>query len=263
VDTTSTKPDYYLFKPRDEDLLSFYEKFSKITDIFPVNSVGIVTARDDFAVSFDRNVLERRIRQFVDKNLPDEVIKYTFNLYDTSKFKLSESRKEVMQEPNWQKHIVKLLYRPFDERWVFYHDSVVERTRKEVMQHMLMGENLGLITSRIIKGDKYQHTFVSCNITDAALLAANTASSSYLFPLYLYTKQEKPKKKSVKLSSWLIFEPRADYSIVRKPNISGEIFEKLAGLYNEIPSPEKILYYIYAILYSNTYRTKYAEFLEN
>jgi len=60
----------------------------------------------------------------------------------------------------------------------------------------------------------------------------------------------------------LIFEPRADYSIVHKPNISGEIFEKLAGLYNEIPSPEKILYYIYAILYSNTYRTKYAEYLK-
>ena len=256
------KPDYYLFKPRDEDLLSFYEKFSKITDIFPVNSVGIVTARDDFAVAFDRNVLERRIRQFVDKNLPDEVIKYTFNLYDTSKFKLSESRKEVMQEPNWQKHIVKLLYRPFDERWVFYHDSVVERTRKEVMQHMLMGENLGLITIRRSRSpETWRFAFISNTIISGAT-SISSLDINYLFPLYLYTKQEKPKKKSVKLSSWLIFEPRADYSILRKPNISGEIFEKLAVLYNEMPSPEKILYYIYAILFSNTYRTKYAEFLK-
>jgi len=31
--------------------------------------------------------------------------------------------------------------------------------------------------------------------------------------------------------------------------------------YKKAPTPEQIFYYIYAILYSNTYRTKYAEFL--
>jgi predicted helicase len=36
----------------------------------------------------------------------------------------------------------------------------------------------------------------------------------------------------------------------------------LTKQYKHAPAPEEIFYYIYAILYSNTYRTKYAEFLK-
>jgi len=254
-------PEFYLFIPRDETLLKKYETYPKITEIFPVNSVGIVTARDNFAVAVDREALKRRLRQFIDKNLPDEIIRQTYKINDTDKFKLPEARGSVMKDPEWQEHIVRLLYRPFDERWVFYHDAVIERSRKEVMQHMLLGDNLGLITSRIIKGGIYQHAFTTKNITDAALLAANTASSSYLFPLYLYQKPEKPKKKGIKLSSWLLFEPEADY-YARKSNIPKGFIERLTRQYKKPPSPEEILYYIYAVLYSNTYRRRYAEFLK-
>lgn len=36
----------------------------------------------------------------------------------------------------------------------------------------------------------------------------------------------------------------------------------LSKTYGKKPSPEEIFYYIYAVLYSNTYRTQYAEFLK-
>lgn len=61
------KSEFYLFIPRDEGLLKAYETYPKITDIFPVNSVGIVTSRDNFVIDFDRNALKRRIMQFRDK----------------------------------------------------------------------------------------------------------------------------------------------------------------------------------------------------
>jgi len=267
-DITNTKwkilkprSEFYLFIPRDESLLKHYEAYPKITEIFQLNSVGVVTARDNFVIAFEREELKRRFRQFTDKNMPDEIIRQTYELNDTGKFKLTDARKEVMMVSDWERCIVKILYRPFDERWIFYHDAVIERSREEVMRHMLLGENLGLITSRIIKGGNYQHVFITKDITDAALLAANTASSSYLFPLYLYQKQEKPKNKTVKLSSWLLFEPQADY-YARKPNISGEFINMLTTQYRKSLSPEEILYYIYAVLYSNSYRSRYAQFLK-
>jgi predicted helicase len=59
----------------------------------------------------------------------------------------------------------------------------------------------------------------------------------------------------------MLFEPQAEYS-VKRPNISPQSIERLTKQYKHAPAPEEIFYYIYAILYSNIYRTKYAEFLK-
>ncbi|MGB9771956.1 MAG: type ISP restriction/modification enzyme [Candidatus Kapaibacteriota bacterium] len=255
------KSEFYLFIPRDERLLKQYETYPKITEIFPVNSVGIVTARDEFAIAFEQEILKRRLRQFIDKKLSDEIIRQTYNLNDTDRFKLSDVRNELMKEPDLHRFIFEILYRPFDQRWIFYHDAVVERSRKEVMQHMLLGENLGLITIRRSRSsDIWRYVFVTDKII-AGATAITALDINYLFPLYLYQKTEKPKKKTVKLSSWLLFEPGADY-YVKKPNISDRFMERLTGQYKKTPAPEEILSYIYAVLYSNTYRTRYAEFLK-
>ncbi len=59
----------------------------------------------------------------------------------------------------------------------------------------------------------------------------------------------------------MLFEAEAEYN-ARKPNLSPEFVDKLSKAYKKSPSPEEIFYYIYAVLYSETYRTKYAEFLK-
>jgi predicted helicase len=48
----------------------------------------------------------------------------------------------------------------------------------------------------------------------------------------------------------------------RKPNLNPELVELLAEAYGKEPMPEEIFHYIYAVLYSNIYRSKYAEFLK-
>ncbi len=59
----------------------------------------------------------------------------------------------------------------------------------------------------------------------------------------------------------MLFEPQAEYG-VKKPNLSLAFVERLTKEYRKSPSPEEIFHYIYSVLYSNTYRTKYAEFLK-
>ncbi len=59
----------------------------------------------------------------------------------------------------------------------------------------------------------------------------------------------------------MLFEPQAEYE-VKKPNLSPAFIEKLTREFKKMPSPEEIFYYIYAVLYSNIYRTKYVEFLK-
>ena len=252
------KSEFYLFIPREEKLLKLYESYPKITDIFPVNSVGVLTTRDNFVIDFDKETLKRRFRMFCDKKLPDEIIGQTFGLKDKSNWKLKDARKNVMEDENREDSITQILYRPFDVRWIFYHNEVIERPRKEVMQHM-MQENIGLITNRQVNGE-FRHALCSNIIINDCTVSLETKERSYLFPLYLYQKKDNPKKRSHR-SIMMLFEPEADY-LAKKPNISQVIIEQLTMDFGKTPSPEQIFYYIYAILYSNIYRTKYAEFLK-
>ncbi|MBE0426400.1 MAG: hypothetical protein IBX72_07110 [Nitrospirae bacterium] len=59
----------------------------------------------------------------------------------------------------------------------------------------------------------------------------------------------------------MLFEPQADYG-VKRSNLSQALVEKLTKEYKKTPTPEQIFFYIYSIIYSNIYRTKYAEFLK-
>ncbi len=48
----SPSSPFYFFVPKQEKHKARYESYPRITQIFPVNSVGVVTARDSFAIDF-------------------------------------------------------------------------------------------------------------------------------------------------------------------------------------------------------------------
>jgi predicted helicase len=166
-------------------------------------------------------------------------------------WRVSDARKELQKEKDLEKYFTKILYRPFDVRNIFYHDSVVWRTRKEVMRHMLQ-ENLGLTIGRQgqVVGSEYlwNLVFVADSIIDLNLFYRG---GEQIFPLYLYPSSDKKD----------LFDEGASQT-EKAPNIKPEIFDMLAKYFQKTPTPEEIFYYIYAVLYSNIYRTKYAEFLK-
>jgi len=254
VNTTKWKPikpksEFYLFVPRDETTFDQYNQYPKITDIFPVNSVGIVTARDEFVIDFDKNALRRRIMMFRDKKVLDEIISATFGLKDKSNWKLKEARARVIQDEEWESAITQILYRPFDTRWIFYHDEVIERSRKEVMRHM-MQENISLCAMRQVALDgKYTHFLVSESIVDNRTFSSSKGIIQQ-FPLYLYPDTNKRDLFS------------ATETQHKTPNINPDLFSALSKTYGKKPTPEEVFYYLYAVLYSNIYRTRYAEFLK-
>ncbi|MCD6358503.1 MAG: N-6 DNA methylase, partial [Dehalococcoidia bacterium] len=241
----------HFFVPRDERLLAQYEKYPKITEIFPTNSVGIVTARDKFVIDNDRAKLKRRIEMFRDLSIPDEVVKQAFKLKDTKGWKLAEARRELARDEKWNTYFTKMLYRPFDIQWTFYNGAVVERSRKEVMRHM-MQENLGLCVGRagqVVGLKKYWNILFCSEFAEDFNLFYRGGNVN--LPLYLYPDKDK-KDMFSQLESG-----------ERKPNLNPELVKLLTASYGREPSPEEIFYYIYGVLYSNTYRTRYAQFLKS
>lgn len=242
----STK--FYIFNPRDSSNEAKYYQFPAVTEIFQEFSTGITTGRDAFAFDFDKNILSRRIEQFRDISFSDEMISVTYKLSNTSSWNLSNSRKATMKLADWQQNILICDFRPFDKRFLYYDSNLVDRTRHEIMRHML-SENLGLVTVRQVAEGIFNH----CIITDTIVNSRMTLSSrgrGYLFPLYLYSDKEK-----VDLFSF--DEPE------KVTNFSKEFKELLTVNYAQIPTPEVVIAYMYSILYSNIYRRIYATYLKS
>ena len=260
---TEIKPQspYYFFIRRTTQRIQHYLDWKKINEIFPVNSVGIVTSRDDFVIDFNKKSLENKILQFKNLDLPDSIIAYTFNLKDKKNWSLSDVRNRFAKESNWKDYFQDILYRPFDTRKIYYYEELIERPRSNVMRHMLKGINLGITIGRqghvVGASSLWNLAYISNRIIDLNLYYRGGA---VLFPLYLYHEKEDNNPRPG-VNFMMVFEPQAQY-LIRKPNIESKIYEKLENNFGEKPNPEDILYYIYGIFYSNTYRTKYAEFLK-
>ena len=250
---------YYFFVEKDFSLQAAYDKFTSISEIFDKSSVGATTHRDHFVIGFSDEEIKQRMRTFT-SNLPDDLVAQSLDLKNTTDFEIGTAR-ETVKKINWKEHIRPYSYRPFDIRSICYLSNLVERDRFEIMRNFFK-DNLGLVSIRQYVYDSvktYNYAFCTKDIIDNRFFISNRGYCS-VFPLYIYPERDKPKKKAFG-SAMMLFEPEVEYS-VKKPNLSTEVVERLSRVYKKMPSPEEIFYYIYAVLYSETYRTKYAEFLK-
>jgi predicted helicase len=153
---------------------------------------------------------------------------------------------QSISDSELKKFILPVTYRPFDGRYIFWHDSIVWRTVKRVMRHMLE-ENIAIISARSNKSSEMDHFFITDTIMETK--SGERTTQSAIFPLYTYPDEEKKN----------LFN---QHQTEKQPNIPIALFEQLSVAYEQNPTPEDILYYIYGVFYSNIYRQTYAEFLK-
>ncbi len=247
----SPKSGFYLFVPRDETLIEAYESYPKITDIFKLNSVGIVTARDNLTIHWSRDDVWTTVSTFskMDKELARQAYKLGKDVRD---WKVELAQKDLMDSGLDKDKIVPILYRPFDVRYTYYTGrsrGFICMPRPEVMQHMLK-ENIAIISRRqMLPGRPCNYVFISEMIVSDGVIRSDNKGSESIFPLYVYNSLEKKD----------LFEKKTEQKQV---NIYSGYFDRLTETYKIDINPEEIVYYIYAVLYSNAYRSKYAEFLK-
>jgi len=238
---------FYLFCPQDRNLLEEYDEGWKITDILPVHSVGIVTARDDLTIKLSFQEVKDTVKDFVSLSIEDARQKYNLGK-DAWDWQVELAQNDLKKTGSENSKIVPIVYRPFDTRFTYYTGQTrgfICRPRYEVMQHILDKENLAFSTTRSIEIGDWGHIFCTSKIIQHHTVSLKEVN--YFFPLYIYpdTKNQQGSlfvEKSSNLSSGFI----------------AAIREKLGS----IPIPEAIFYYIYAIFHSPTYRQRYAEFLK-
>ncbi|HVB73513.1 MAG TPA: type ISP restriction/modification enzyme [Ktedonobacteraceae bacterium] len=260
--TLTPESPYYMFVPQQTNLKAEYEQGEKVTEMMPVNVLGFQTHRDHFAIDFDKNDLSRRISEMRDKHISDQAYAEKYNLTDNRDWKLAKARQVLSADALWQERFKSCLYRPFDWRFCYFSEVMMDYPRVELRQHMLK-PNLSLNVTRQTKADQWRHALVANTPTPA--IYAEIKDGSNVFPLYLYPNgAELPG---------LDEEPGVSPT-GRRPNFSSAfiatITSKLAmrftsdgqGDLHTTIGPEDIFHYMYAVFHSPAYRERYAEFLK-
>ena len=283
----------YRFKPINVAVESEYNSGWDIKQVMQTNSVGITTSRDAFAFDFERSALEERISDFLDPKHSDDTVRTRYFGTqgsssklpgDTNNWQMARSRSALQKDSHWRNKIAFCLYRPFDSRWLFYHPDAVERRRWKVMKHILKDENIAIATTRAVEiGREYEHVF--CTKSAMQHHAVSLKEVNYLFPLYLYPSREGDPNGQSEIQN---LSPWPDGPHGRRPNLSQPFVSTLelslgwtfvpdgrGNLGHSIPAdgdicksvgatfgPEDVIHYIYALLHAPSYRSRYAEFLE-
>jgi predicted helicase len=229
----SNKAPMYYMVQKDFDKENIYEKGFKVSELFPVNTVGIVTSRDSVLIN----------------NKKSDLIK---NVESSYAIKIND------------KLIHRIFYRPFDEKYIYYDVKIVERAREKTMRHFLSGENIGLSLCKQYKtGDNYVHVLISDKMIESSYVSNRTSEITSILPLYIYPGDK--AQNTIDDSTKRI--PNLNQEIVRQ--ISDKLGLKFTNekdkdknKNNKTFAPIDLIDYIYAILHSPKYRKKYKEFLK-
>lgn len=261
TELTPKSPEYF-FIPRNETFADEYEAGWKITSAMPVNSVGVVTARDRLAIKWTAEQMREVAEGFASLSVESARRLYPVGTA-TPNDRIAAAQEDVRSHPDAGSHVRQVLYRPFDTRWTYYTGvpgGFLERPRESVMRHMLAGANLGIMTCRgtEVPGG-WRHLFVT------SLLATHHTASikevNYLFPLYLYPESYGSQMdvggpaRRANLAPGFVQAMEGATGLTFEPDGRGD----LASTFG----PEDALAYIYAILHSPAYRLRYADFLKS
>jgi hypothetical protein len=139
---------FFLFIPQNKNLQSEFEPFPIITEVFPVNNMGVTTGDDDRYVGFTSMELFERFK----------------------------NRSKVRR----------FTYRPFDQRTLYYDSNLLARSRTDFMRHLIDSNNIALVTVRRPRNDKVANFFVCKGLTDKCFISS--LDNCQLLPLYILPK---------------------------------------------------------------------------
>lgn len=229
----SRLPNLFFAQGGSVELDEEYQKGFNMKDIFTQSNIGLMTARDNLFIEYDKSVLATRMRIAFER---ERDIKFDneYRIENGKSYKLLNKLKLGSFSEN---NIIRVSYRPFDNRYCYYDVDILSRPLFTIQKHMI-NDNLALLVPRQLAGDNFRHIFISDKITEMCLISNATKEANQIFPLWLYSE---------------------DGSKI--PNLKKEIVDEIEKIVGKV-SPENIFDYIYAVLHSPSYREKFKEFLK-
>ncbi|WP_342753462.1 type ISP restriction/modification enzyme, partial [Bartonella sp. AU15XJBT] len=244
--------------------------------LFEILSCGIVTSRDAWAYNSSREVLAENMNNMIDF-YNSEVERYNTYLHDDNKtrakavdnFVTTDERKiswshNVKQELVRGKvfeledtSIIQSLYRPFTKQWLYYNRTFNERVL-QMPRIFPIGE--------MIENSVIQITGVGARCGFSVLMSKDLPNLDAIekgqcFPRYIYKDTTVLKDKNKKQSHLFAnaTEKSKTAGLQRRDAITDEGLAHFKAAYpNETITKDDLFYYVYGLLHSEDYRSRYA-----
>lgn len=234
-----TMANMWSFLPHESVGLDEWSRWVSIPELFKSWGAGVLTNRNGLAVDFERKDLLKKIKKFADLDVPSDDIEEEFGFgsnyqWDTQKIRDQFSKSKVLDLSR------RYLFRPFDFRWIYWHPKIVYNMRGDKMQPFLVEKPLpALMFSRNTKHQYYSNVFVTNEIPDRHCLEeANVA------PLFLSSEQ-----------SGLFGDQISNLSVEAEKIASAVLLDLDSD--DRVKSHLAFLGYVYAVLWSESYRNRY------
>ena len=267
--TPNTKHDW--LNQRSED----FDSFIGIDKIFTVKTLGVQTNRDAWCYNFSKIRLvenitrmiafyNEQVKEYVKcKQLDEDLEAEDFIVYNPKKISWSRSLKNCLKRQVKiqfsPQNTVSAVYRPFCKSNFYFHRHL----NHEVSQMPRVFPEPGLENVAIaIETGKMGQTF-SCLLIDTVPDCC-VFGYTQCFALYTYERVEEQNRNR----KTALIESQSDVcgfcgerigNYIRHENISDLILQTFRGHYDDHKiMKEDILYYVYGILHSRSYRERYA-----
>jgi hypothetical protein len=224
-----------------------YFTWPLLPELFPAYFPGVKTSRDDVLVEIDREPLEARMRQYFDPGVSHEEMRRIAPgfMNNSARYDAEAIRDTLRKRGYLPQNIVRYSYRPFDIRWLYWDEHILDRPRPEYFPHVQPG-NMFLFTTGRTRKNLIEAPIFTRLLNDLNLMDSGARG----FPLYLYGT---PKNQLA------LFETDAVPIGGRKPNLSEMARAYLAGLgFSAEDGAETLFYHALAVLHSPVYRAENA-----
>lgn len=228
----SATSSYYRFNRTEEDSDEEFNAWPALNEMLPFNSGCVITSRDNLAIDFDRARLLEKISRFASSHRGDQTIEKEIGYSVKAKWDVERCKMEIRSLRCPEECVKPILYRPFDERCIFYLPSLLDTPSKPVCESVYEQDNLVLLSPGVKTSSEFTHALVSR--FPAEKKACSHDRATQMFPLYAH--------KSELIGSSAL-------------NINA----KMPAAMNE----HNVFSYIYAILYSPGYRARYGAALRD
>jgi hypothetical protein len=202
-------------------------------------------------MSFTRPELEEKLEALANSS-SFEQMRQSYRLCTTNQWNYEEAR-VFAKSGQWRPLVRQVSYRPFDRQWTVLDRNILTILRNNVMSQFGRKEpNVGLISSRAVNDLSFAHCFVTDEPVDKIFISSKTSTNAYVFPLF--------------------FHDHSIFGQERRPNFSRNFLKSLgdalglrSGDKDSLPiglTPYDIFHYLYAVLHSPAYRSRYSELLK-
>ena len=192
-------------------------RYARLDDVFAQFGGGIKTNRDAIAIGFSVAEVLDSVESFAPR---------------------------LARRPGSELLVQDLLYRPFDERKIFYHEDVVASRSLPTLRHVLAGANLSLIASSTWTTPQLFSVGASRHLVE--MKTGTHDRGTTVFPLYRFESildSDSERVSNIRASFLTLWESSTGWSLT-SPAAGGDYAEQLFG-------------WIFAICHSEEYRTRF------